>query len=63
MRGIPGNPVSMGAIKAHHWVADVIYTPLETVLVEAARAKGARALAAGACACTRQPQPFTCSRA
>ena len=32
---------------AHHWVADVIYTPLETELVVAARAKGARAFGGG----------------
>lgn len=47
MRGIPGNPVPMAAIEARHWVADVIYTPLETELVLAARAKGARAFGGG----------------
>jgi shikimate dehydrogenase len=47
MRGIPGNPVSMPAVEARHWVADVIYTPLETELVEGARAKGARAFGGG----------------
>jgi shikimate dehydrogenase len=48
MRGFPGNPVPMAAVKAHHWLADVIYTPLETELVVAARAKGARAFGGGA---------------
>jgi shikimate dehydrogenase len=47
MRGIPGNPVPMAAVDARHWVADVIYTPLETELVMAARAKGARSFGGG----------------
>lgn len=44
MKGIPGMPVSSDAISGRHWVADVIYTPLETDLLKAARAKGARTL-------------------
>jgi shikimate dehydrogenase len=47
MLGIPGNPVVPGAIRKHHWVADVIYTPLETELIKVARAKGARVLVGG----------------
>ena len=42
MLGIPGMPVPLDAIAAHHWVADVIYTPLETDLIKAARAKGCK---------------------
>ncbi len=53
MRGIPGNPVPMAAVDARHWVADVIYTPLETELVMAARVKGARAFG-GAGMCVHQ---------
>ena len=50
MLGCPGNPVPLQAIGRHHWVADVIYTPLETELVKAARAKGARVMnGAGMC--------------
>jgi shikimate dehydrogenase len=50
MLGVPGNPVAMHAVQRHHWVADVIYTPLETELIAAARAKGARAVGgAGMC--------------
>jgi shikimate dehydrogenase len=50
MLGVPGNPVPMHAVQRHHWVADVIYTPLETELIEAARAKGARVVGgAGMC--------------
>ena len=41
-----GNPVPVEAILAHHWVADIIYTPLQTELIKAALAKGARVLTA-----------------
>jgi shikimate dehydrogenase len=44
MRGFPGNPVPIPALKASHWAADVIYTPIETEFVKAAAAKGARVM-------------------
>ncbi len=44
MRGFPGNPVPVAALKATHWAADVIYTPLQTEFLKAAAAKGARTL-------------------
>jgi shikimate dehydrogenase len=47
MRGFPGNPVPMSALKATHWAADVIYTPIQTAFLEAAAAKGARTLNGG----------------
>jgi len=47
MRGFPGNPVPVSALRATHWVADVIYTPMETELIKAAAAKGARTLNGG----------------
>jgi shikimate dehydrogenase len=47
MAGFPGNPVPAGAMRADHWVADIIYTPMETQLIKAARAKGARTLTGG----------------
>jgi shikimate dehydrogenase len=47
MHGIPGDPVPLGPVTAAHWVADVIYTPLETQLIKRARAKGARVLTGG----------------
>jgi shikimate dehydrogenase len=47
MQGIPGNPVPVAALSSRHWVADVIYTPIETELIEAARAAGARVLTGG----------------
>ena len=50
MSGFPGVPLAPAAIGAGHWVADVIYTPLETELVLAARARGAVAIGgAGMC--------------
>jgi shikimate dehydrogenase len=47
MQGIPGNPVPMEAVRPGHFVADVIYTPLETELIRAAKARGARVLTGG----------------
>jgi len=47
MRGFPGNPVSVSALKAAHWAADVIYTPIETEFIQAAARKGARVLNGG----------------
>jgi shikimate dehydrogenase len=47
MRGFPGNPVPISALKASHWAVDVIYTPIETEFIKAAAAKGARVLNGG----------------
>ncbi len=47
MRGFPGNPVSVSALSAAHWCADVIYTPLETAFIQAAAAKGCRVMNGG----------------
>lgn len=47
MLGFPGNPVPPTALHPEHWVADVIYTPVETLLIKAARACGARVLTGG----------------
>jgi shikimate dehydrogenase len=47
MAGFPGNPVPAEALRPHHWVADVIYTPIETELILAAKKKGARTLTGG----------------
>lgn len=53
MTGIPGLPLSPAAIAARHWVADVIYSPLETELLRAARARGAGTMG-GAGMCVHQ---------
>jgi quinate/shikimate dehydrogenase (NAD+) len=47
MRGFPGNPVPVSALKPSHWVADVIYTPVDTEFIRAAAAKGARTMSGG----------------
>jgi shikimate dehydrogenase len=39
--------VPVAALACAHWVADVIYTPIETELIEAARAAGTRVLTGG----------------
>src|SRR5215831_5953333 len=44
MRGFPGNPIPVSALRERHWAADVIYTPIETEFIKAAAAKGARVL-------------------
>src|SRR6476661_2880239 len=44
MRGFPGNPVPVSAIKPSHWAADVIYTPVDTEFIKAAIATGARVM-------------------
>ena len=47
MLGFPGIPVPVEVVVPRHFVVDIIYTPLETALVKAARARGARALTGG----------------
>jgi shikimate dehydrogenase len=47
MTGFPGNPVPVTALRPKHWVADVIYTPIETELIRVSVANGARVLTGG----------------
>ena len=47
MYGFPGNPVPPEAITARQWVADIIYSPIETELIKAARQRGADVLTGG----------------
>jgi len=44
MAKFPGMPIAADAIEPHHWVADIVYFPLETELLAAARRKGCRTL-------------------
>jgi shikimate dehydrogenase len=53
MLGIPGLPVPLAGIEGRHWVADVIYTPLETELIRGAYAKGSKVMG-GAGMCVHQ---------
>lgn len=47
MRGFPGNPVPVSALRPAHWAADVIYTPVDTEFIKAAVSKGARTMSGG----------------
>ena len=42
MAKFPGLPIAAEAIQSSHWVAEIVYFPLETALLAAARAKGCR---------------------
>lgn len=43
----PGTPVDPGLLRAEHWVADIVYRPLETDLLRAARLRGCEVLHGG----------------
>jgi shikimate dehydrogenase len=47
MEGHPGVPIAAEALAPGMWVADVVYRPLETELLRAARARGCRTAAGG----------------
>ena len=53
MLGHPGLPMTPDVLRAGQFVADVIYTPLETDFVQAAKARGARTMG-GAGMCVHQ---------
>jgi len=53
MTGHDGLPMTPDVVRAGQFVADVIYTPLETAFVKAAQAKGARTMG-GAGMCVHQ---------
>jgi shikimate dehydrogenase len=43
----PGTPVDPGLLRAEQWVADIVYRPLDTELLRAARHRGCRVLHGG----------------
>lgn len=47
MLKLPGMPLPVKALRAQHWVADVIYFPLETDWLRAARSLGCRGMGGG----------------
>jgi shikimate dehydrogenase len=53
MLGMPGVPMPAEGIEPGHWVADIIYTPLETELVRIAGARGCKVMG-GAGMCVHQ---------
>lgn len=44
LRSNPGLPIDAARIEPRHWVADIVYFPLETELLGVARTKGCRTL-------------------
>lgn len=58
MTAHPGMPVDPGLLGAHHWVADIVYRPLETALLRAARSKGCRVLDGGGMAVFQALEAF-----
>lgn len=47
MAAHPGVPLDMTLVEPRHWVADIVYRPIETELVREARAKGCEVLDGG----------------
>lgn len=47
MAGHPGQPLPSECLRPELWVADIVYTPLETQLVAAARRRGCRVMTGG----------------
>jgi shikimate dehydrogenase len=58
MVGHPGVPISPDLLRRAQWVAEVIYFPLETELLRAARAKGCRTLDGGGMAVFQAAEAF-----
>jgi len=47
MAAHPGAPLDLSLLEARHWVADIVYRPIDTELVREARAKGCQVLDGG----------------
>jgi len=47
MAKMPGMPLDAGLLRAEHWVAEIVYFPMETELLRVARAKGCRTVDGG----------------
>lgn len=58
MTGHPGVPIEPGLLAGHQWVADVVYRPLETELLRAARGRGCRVLDGGGMAVFQALEAF-----
>jgi shikimate dehydrogenase len=50
MHDHPGSPIDAALLRAELWVADIVYRPVDTELLTAARAAGCRTLSGGAMA-------------
>lgn len=58
MAKLPGLPLAAACILPRHWVADVVYFPLETELVALARRRGCRVLPGGGMAVYQAVRAF-----
>jgi shikimate dehydrogenase len=47
MAAHPGAPLDLSLLESRHWVADIVYRPIDTELVREARAKGCEVLDGG----------------
>ncbi|QIK63648.1 shikimate dehydrogenase [Leucobacter viscericola] len=58
MHNHPGTPFDVALLRPEHWVADIVYRPLETELLRAARAKGCRTMHGGLMAVAQAADTF-----
>lgn len=58
MAKMSGSPISLDLLRPDHWVADVVYFPLETSLLQAAKLKGCRTLAGSGMAICQAHRAF-----
>ncbi len=58
MAKFPGLPLPASAIEPRHWVADVVYFPLETALLAEAQRKGCKTLHGGGMAVHQAAEAF-----
>ncbi|WP_316016112.1 shikimate dehydrogenase [Roseobacter sp. HKCCA0434] len=58
MAKLPGSPVEPSLLDPRHWVADIVYFPLETELLAAARARGCATLDGGRMAIFQAARAF-----
>jgi shikimate dehydrogenase len=58
MAGTPGTPFDPNLLRPEHWVADIVYRPLETELLAGARARGCETLDGGGMAVLQAVDAF-----
>jgi shikimate dehydrogenase len=58
MAKYPGQAVPQAMLRSSHWVADIVYFPLETALLASAKAKGCRVLSGGGMAVFQAVEAF-----
>ena len=60
MADLPGAPLDIDLLAPRHWVADIVYFPLETELLQAARARGCATLGGEGMAVFQAVRAFEC---